>query len=151
VDELRRLATFIRVIAERELSAYYPMRPDGGKPIAYIWARTATCDNCGADIPLVHSFWLSTRGRSKAALRYKVQKSNNPPTVHFEIFVPTDDRQVPSPTVSRANAICPACNTVLPAGRVRVQLAKRRGGTDDARMLAVVVTYPNQQGRAYRL
>ncbi len=46
--------------AEKELADFYPRDPDGATPIAYLWARTVRCEspNCGAEIPLVRSFWL---------------------------------------------------------------------------------------------
>jgi putative DNA methylase len=57
-EEIRRVGTQIRAAAEAELALLYPMDPDGGKPIAYLWARTVRCEapNCGKEIPLVRSF-----------------------------------------------------------------------------------------------
>src|SRR5574337_1759387 len=59
-EELGRLGTEIKVAAENDLAKFYPSDPDGGQPIAYLWARTVRCEspNCGAEIPLVRSFWL---------------------------------------------------------------------------------------------
>jgi adenine-specific DNA methylase len=83
-------------------------------------------------------------------------------TVEFEVFQPKSEKEVPPGTVTRARATCPACNVVLPPGRVRAQLAAQRGGADvifdeqgrrtgGARLLAVVTLKPGEQGRHYRL
>jgi len=47
--------------------------------------------------------------------------------------------------------ICPCCNAVLSSERVRSQLKQRKGGTDDARLIAVVTMTKDQEGRRYRL
>ena len=64
--ELRRVGKEIKEAAEKELVEFYPADPDGAKPIAYLWARTVRCEqpNCGAEIPLLRSFWLCNVGRS---------------------------------------------------------------------------------------
>ncbi len=48
----------------------------GAKPIAYLWARTVRCEspNCGAEIPLVRSFWLCKKANRRRALRHKIVK-----------------------------------------------------------------------------
>lgn len=164
-EELRRVGGEIKKQAEKELAEYYPKYPDGATPIAYLWARTVKCEspNCGAEIPLMRSFWLCKKANRKRALRYKVVRSEvATPSVEFEIFEPETDREVPNGTVTRAKATCPACNIVLPPERVRAQLAEQRGGADvlfDAkgnrvggvRLLAVVTLKPGEQGRHYRL
>jgi putative DNA methylase len=73
-DELRRVGKEIKEAAGKELTEFYPDDPNGSKPIAYLWARTVRCEspNCGAEIPLVRSFWLCNKANRKRALRYKV-------------------------------------------------------------------------------
>ncbi len=163
--ELRRVGAEIKAAAERELTSFYPPDPDGAKPIAYLWARTVQCEapNCGAEIPLVRSFWLCKKANRKKALRYrKVEADEGPPQVVFDIFDPKADKEVPSGTVSRAKVRCPACPGGLSPERVRAQLAAQHGGADvifdeqgrrqgGSRLLAVVTITPGQQGRSYRL
>ena len=166
--ELRRVGAEIKKEAERELADLYPKDPDGATPIAYLWARTVRCEspNCGAEIPLVRSFWLSKKASRRKALRPVVVRpprgSRKPPRVDFEIFEPKADKEVPAGTVSRAKAACPCCNIVLSPERVRAQLAAQRGGADvifdaagrrtgGARLLAVVTLEPGVTGRQYRL
>ena len=165
VEELRRVGRAIKRQAARELADLYPADPDGASPIAYLWARTVRCEspNCGAEIPLMRSFWLCRKPGRKRALRYRVERQRAaPPTVEFEIFVPEVDSEVRAGTVARARATCLCCGGVLPPARVRAQLAAQRGGAavvfDDGRertggagMTAVVTLRPGEKGRHYRL
>lgn len=164
-DELRRVGAEIKKKAEKELSEFYPKDPDGATPIAYLWARTIRCEtpNCGAEIPLVRSFWLCKKPNRKWALRYKISHSKgDTPCLKFEIFEPKSDKEIPSETVSRAKAKCPCCGTVMSPERVRAQLSKQHGGADvvfdkkgnrtgGALMLSVVTLKIGTQGRNYRL
>jgi len=164
-EELRRVGGEIKKQAEKELAEFYPKDPDGATPIAYLWARTVKCEspNCGAEIPLMRSFWLCKKANRKRALRYKVVRpTGQPPRIEFEVFEPKSDKEVPDGTVTRAKATCPCCGAVLPPDRVRAQLAEQRGGADvvfdakgnrigGARMTAVVTLRPGMQGRRYRL
>ena len=179
-DELRRVGKEIKEAAEKELAEFYPPDPGGGKPIAYLWARTVRCEspNCGAEIPLMRSFWLCKKANRKRALRYVVETvgttlSGRPeegqaqrpaPTknIKFEIFEPKDDNEVPEGTVSRAKATCLCCGAVLPPERVRAQITTQSGGADvifdekgnrvsGALLLAVVTLKPDGPGRNYRL
>ncbi len=150
--------------AEIELAEFYPPDKDGAKPITYLWARTVRCEspNCGAEIPLVRSFWLCKKEKRKRALRPLPGRDAAGPTVGFEIFEPTTEKDVSTGTVSRAKATCVCCRTVLPPERVRAQLHAQRGGADTvfdanghrtggARMLAVVTLRTDAGGRHYRL
>ncbi len=170
-DELRTVGAKIKKEAERELKAFYPADPDGATPIAYLWARTVRCEapDCGAEIPLVRSFWLSKKANRRRALRPHVKKTSarkghtaDPPEITFEVFTPKTDRDAPSGTVSRAKATCVACRTVLAPERVRAQLYAQRGGADvifdlqgqrkgGARLLALVSLHQDKTGRQYRV
>ena len=164
-EELRRVGGEIKRQAEQELATLYPKDPDGATPIAYLWARTVRCEapNCGAEIPLMRSFYLCKKAKRKRALRHRVERcAGEPPSVEFEVFEPQADREVRGGTVARARATCLCCGAVLPPERVRAQLAAERGGADvifdadgrrmgGARMTAVVTLRPNETGRHYRL
>ncbi len=164
-EELRRVGGEIRKQVEKELTGLYPKDPDGAVPIAYLWARTVRCEspNCGAEIPLVRSFWLCKKAGRKWALRHRVVRpAGEPPRVEFEVFQPEAEKEVPGGTVTRAKATCIACGAVLPPDRVRAQLTVQRGGADvifdakgqrsgGARMLAVVTVRRGEQVRNYRL
>ena len=163
--ELRRVGAEIQGLAERELAALYPRDSDGAIPIAYLWARTVRCEapDCGAEIPLVRSFWLSKSANRKRALRHRVKRNaRTPPHVAFEIFEPTAESEVRAGTVNHARATCLCCGVVLPPERVRAQLVAHQGGADavfdegrrrigGARMTAVVTLRLGEAGRHYRL
>jgi adenine-specific DNA methylase len=181
-EELRRVGAEVKKAAEKELAEFYPVDADGARPIAYLWARTVRCEapNCGAEIPLMRSFWLSKKANRRRALRCKVVRGDvvgricNPAPsqpdyksglrlgLEFEIFEPLTENEVRGGTVSRAKATCVCCNTVLTPDRVRAQLAGQRGGADvvfdakglrtgGARLLAVVTLRDGDPGRHYRL
>ena len=176
-EELRKVGSEIKEAVKRELADLYPIDEDGATPIAYLWARTVRCEapDCGAEIPLMRSFWLANKGvfkrergkrikvRGRQALRYRTTPPNGaPPRVEFEVFEPKEDRDVPAGTVTRAKATCLCCGVVLPPERVRTQIAAERGGADvifdaegnrvgGARMTAVVTLRPDEPGRRYRL
>jgi putative DNA methylase len=173
-EALRIVGKEIKDKAEEELREFYPVDPDGAKPIAYLWARTVRCEapNCGAEIPLMRSFWLCKKANRRRALRWKVKKEEEKgesPEVVSEIYEPKLENEVPEGTVSRAKATCLCCGTVLPPERVRAQLADQKGGADvtfeekdgrqdilpartgGAKLLAVVTLKPGEQGRHYRL
>lgn len=162
--ELRKFGAEIKAKAVEELADLYPEDPDGATPIAYLWARTVSCEapNCGAEIPLMRSMWLCRKPNRKFALRvHVIQATGGPGQVEFEIFEPESDGEVAPGTVTRARATCICCNTVLPPERVRSQLADQSGGGDvvfdehghrigGARMTAVVTLRRGEIGRHYR-
>lgn len=164
-DELRRVGAEIQQGAQKELADLYPSDADGAKPIAYLWARTVRCEapDCGAELPLMRSFWLCRKPKRKRALRTRVKRpAGVPPCVEFELFEPQEATEVRDGTVTRAKATCPCCGAVLPPERVRAQLSAQRGGADavfddhgrrigGARMTVVVTLRPGEKGRHYRL
>ena len=164
-EELRKVGAKIKTKVEEDLADLYPADPDGETPIAYLWARTVYCEapNCGAEIPLMSSFYLCKKAKLKLALRYQVKRAEGePPSVEFEVFEPKSDREVHGRTVTRAKATCLCCRSVLPPERVRAQLVVQRGGADvifdaegrrmgGARIAAVVTLKPGEKERHYRL
>lgn len=164
-DELRKVGAKIQDKVEAELADLYPTDMDGATPITYLWVRTVYCEapNCGAEIPLMSSFWLCNEPKRKWALRHRIERSaGKPPSVEFELFEPKTDSEVRGATVSHAKAICLCCSAVLPPERVRAQLVDQRGGADvifdaegqrtgGARMTAVVTKWVGEKVRHYRL
>ena len=164
-EAVRRIGGQVKATAEPELASFYPPDPNGAHPISYIWARTVRCETprCGTEIPLARSFWLSKKANRRRALRLRIERpKGRTPEVVFELLEPIQDSEVPKGTVTRGNATCPACGTVLRVERVRAQISAQRGGADvvfdehgqrasGARLMAVVTLQPGQQGRHYRI
>jgi adenine-specific DNA methylase len=163
-DEVRKWGQWIKEQAEKELAEFYPKDPDGATPIAYLWARTITCEGpgCGAEVPMIRSLWLAKKGERSVALRLLPDKQVK--RVDFEIIErriggwvrqANPKEKVASPhfdgTVARGSATCPVCGYTTPVVSVRKQLKARHGGAADARLFCVVTTRPAQQGRFYRL
>lgn len=164
-EELRKAGAEIKKQAEKELAEFYPPDPDSARPIAYLWARTVRCEapDCGAEIPLLRSYWLSKKASRRRALKPRVLKPHGgTPHVELDIFEPRSEDDVPKGTVNRAKAICVCCDRTLAPDRVRAQLIVQRGGADTAfdtkghriggaRLLAVVMLKTGETGRQYRL
>lgn len=163
-EAVRYWGQWIKARAEAELTEFYPSDPDGATPIAYLWARTVTCEGpgCGAGVPLMRSLWLAKkRGRGVAL---QLRPNPHAKRVDFEIieqrnggwYAQIDPKYtIKNPkfdgTVRRGAATCPVCGYTTPVESVRRQLKARRGGADDARLFCVVTTRPGEQGRSYRL
>lgn len=159
-DRLRDLGAQVKQTAEEKLREYYPADPDGGRPIAYLWARTVSCESpkCGAEIPLVRTTWLAKRYNKGSKLYTKLvslnlhadhdqKKIGAKVTRHSTPTKTLPD--IPPPTAVGGKAICPCCKIVLSDKRVRQQLTEQAGGGDctvrdgkrvkGARLMAVVV------------
>ena len=130
-DELRKAGARVKEAAEKELAHLYPTDPDGATPIAYLWARTVRCEapNCGAEIPLMRSFWLCKKASRKRALRYQVQRpAGATPHVGFEVFEPRAEQEVQNGTVTRARATCVCGRSSPRSGAARTWCSTRMAG-----------------------
>ena len=145
-EGVRQWGAWVKERVERDIGRFYPPDPDGAVPIAYLWARTITCEGpgCGAEVPLLRQLWLARKVGRRVALQLRVDRKAK--RVAFDID--EDPKQVGEGTVRRGSATCPVCRYVTPVARVRAQ-ATARGGLP-VRMVAVVRTYPERQGRYYR-
>ena len=164
-NDVRRAGAEIRTNAAAELAELYPRDPDGSTPIAYLWARTVRCEapRCGAEIPLLGSFWLARTTARRRALRAVVLRpAGRPPEVRFDIFEPETNQEVANRNIAGARATCLCCGSTLLPERVRAQLAAQQGGADvrfdddgnrvgGARITAVVTLNRGETGRRYRV
>ena len=154
-EDLRRVGAEIKRQAEKELADLYPKDQDGATPVAYLWARTVRCEspNCGAEIPIFKSAWLSAKGVRRAryfreaeeggcfALLVETKPVGGPVTFRIARGHGSED---PRPGFIRlqgtkapgnnADVICPCCDAVLSGNkknpRTAVQLSAQRGGAD---------------------
>ena len=170
--EVRKWGTRIKHDAERELGAFYPRGPRGETTIAYIWSRTILSEAPGytdipIELPLLRSLWVSRgRGRNQAlrwvrdeegAVKMEVFEKTFADGVTrqvrrplLEIIEPRTGGEVERGTSAGGSATCPVTGYTTPVEAVRDQLRKRRGGADDARLVCVVTSNVNEQGRFFR-
>jgi adenine-specific DNA methylase len=150
-NDLRTWGDWIRRRSEETLRSYFPRDEDGAEPIAYLWARVVRCEgpDCGTEVPLVRSLWLARNGDRSVALKLVPQRSDR--RVDFELIQRACGSAVQSGTVARGAVLCPCCGFTTPVRSVRAQLKAKRGGSADARLLAVVTLRSGHTGRFYRL
>jgi adenine-specific DNA methylase len=150
VEEIRVWGEWLKQEANKQLEALYPKDPDGSTPIAYLWARTIRCEGpgCGAEVPLFNSPCLAQSGKRSVYLKAKYDKHAK--HIDFEVVTGTPAKDEPLVILRRSSVTCPICGYTTPAANVRSQFKGRRGGTADARLLAVVTTRHDEDGRIYR-
>ncbi len=150
-DEIKKWGEWVKEQAEKELAQFYPKAADGATPIAYLWARTITCEGpgCGAEVPLMRSLWLAKRGNRSVALRLIPHPKKK--WVEFEIIEGPKPGDVGEGTVRRGSATCPVCGFTTPVASVRRQFRERKGGAADARLVVIRQDDPASEKRSYRL
>jgi putative DNA methylase len=141
-EDVRRYAEWMHHTAEQRIGHRYPKVDVSGMDaavVAWFWARTITCPNpaCAGQMPLVRSFWLSTR---KGKERY-VHPIPDGKRVLFEIRGPGG---VPREgTVSgRTGAVCLLCGTPVPMSYIR---AEGKSGRMTAQLMAVAAEGKRQR------
>jgi putative DNA methylase len=145
-DDVRYYGQWMRDRAEERIGHLYPkVKLSSGEEataIAWIWARTVECPNpaCGARMPLVRSFALSTKTGKKAWVEPVVDHSAK--AVRFEIRAGAG--MLPAGTVNRRGAKCIVCGNSVPLDHVR---AAGKGGRMSAQLMAIVAE--GQRGRIY--
>ncbi len=104
--------------------------------IAWLWARTVKCPNpaCGAQMPLVRSFDLSTRKGSRAWLEPIVHGSD------YSFVVRIGQGKGREGTVNRRGASCIGCGSAVAFEHVRSEAIH---GRMDSRLMAVVCESKN--------
>lgn len=126
--------------------------------VAYLWARTTACANCGAEIPLLKTRWLCKKTSPVKRVLLTMTERADGRGVDFgvEADVPEGtgsaaqrrqhDQVLGAGTMSASGAECPTCQAVTRMAELR---AHGRAGRLGARMTAVVVD--GQAGKEYRL
>lgn len=119
-------------------------------PIAFIWARKIQCEGpgCGCEIPMLGSMWLAKkRGRSWAVVP---QIDKEAKTVNLLVEENPRPSDVYKAFCNGGSAVCPICGFTTPVTSVRRQLREHRGGSWDARLVAVVEVPPGSAYKTYR-
>lgn len=135
-DEVRRCGEWVKDEAERSIADLYSKNADGAVPIAYLWARTATCEGpgCGVRVPLVRNTTLLSKSSRSLFLELSASAADK------AVCVQLSGQQGSEATIRGGKMTCPACGHTTPAKQVMAQMAARRGGSRDAQLLAIVAT-----------
>jgi putative DNA methylase len=126
--------------AEKKIGMYYPPNKNGEKPIAYYWARVATCSNpsCGAEVPLLKGFYLCNKDNKKVYLKPKIEGKS----ITFTIEKGVCEEEG---WLKRANLSCPICGNTTKDKDLKKQFIE---GTSSERILAVIED--SKEGKTYR-
>ena len=123
---------------------------DGSNPrwvakpaVAYLWARTARCGGCRAEIPLLKTRWLCRTARKRVLLTMTPRADGSGVDFGVERDAPAGSDG--AGTMRGNGAACPCCGAVTTMADIA---AEGRAGRLGARMTAVVAE--GQQGKEYR-
>ena len=137
-EDVRYYGKWMQNEAKKRIGHLYPKvqlpKEHGGgeaAAIAWIWARTVKCPNpaCGANMPLVTSFWLSKKRKKGAWVEPVIDFANK--TVEFQIKTGIGSSPKPTKVARGARFHCLVCRQDASehyikaesmAGRMRAQL-----------------------------
>ena len=128
---------------ENTCGELYPKDEDGNSPVAYYWARTATCSNpaCGAEVPLLKGFYLCDTTKKKVHLNPIIDGKS----ISFELQKGTTNK-VGFLKSRECSLTCPCCGSVTSGQEVKQQSLMHKTGE---RLLAVIKEGVN--GKVYSL
>jgi putative DNA methylase len=159
---VRTWAYWVLEQARKDLGKYYPVI-DGKPTVAYLWARTVTCKNCRATIPLLKTLWLCKRGSKRKRIQIKPRANRS--GVDFEIVdEPLSggndaqqrayDQRVGKGTMIRSGAWCPVCGNqeavTMTLDDIKADMIVQREMGNFGKQLTVVVV-EGLKGKEYRL
>ncbi|SDM71875.1 Adenine-specific DNA methylase, contains a Zn-ribbon domain [Catalinimonas alkaloidigena] len=145
-----------------DLAAFYPT-VNGQTTVAYLWARTVTCKNCRATLPLLKTRWLCKKENKRVLLTMEPHQDRTGVTFGIDENVPKKgkgaklrehDKKLGAGTISRAGAQCPCCGQIMPSEDLR---EAGKTGKMGQMMTAVVIEETSKKkggrkpGKAYRL
>ena len=123
--------------------------------VAYLWARTVTCKNCRATVPLLKTRWLCKRANKRVLLTMEPNTDRTGVNFGVEVNVPSkggnaaqrreNDKRLGVATMSRAGAKCPCCGTIMTGQDIQIEAQASRWGVIPT---CTVVDSPN--GKTYR-
>ena len=104
-------------MTEKEVGHLYPADENGNKPIAYYWARTATCSNpsCKAEVPLLKQFYLVNTSSKKVYLNPIINGTD----IQFEIKEETCP--IKNGWNNRGNMTCPCCGSITSVKQIKAE------------------------------
>ena len=148
-EDVRRYGQWMRDEAWKRIGHLYPQvdlpeEHGGGKAtvIAWIWARTVKCPNpaCGCQMPLMRSFWLSTKQGKETWLRPDIMTTDGASVVSFTVqtSAPPADKRLfvdagcgyinEKGKAVKAAFRCLACETMVKGAAIDKQAEKEKLG-----------------------
>lgn len=123
--------------------------------VAYLWARTVTCKNCRAVVPLLKTRWLCKKANKRVLLTMELNAEQTGVLFGVDANIPAKggnaaqkrehDKRLGAGTTSRAGVKCPCCGAITTMEDVRLEgQSGRLGGV----MTVAAVETP--QGKEYR-
>lgn len=144
LKKVRDGAEFIKKEARRRLSEFYPTH-NGKDPIAWLWARTVTCEGpgCGAEIPLISQTILA-KGKRKAWIEIEGDPKTKHVTVHIKqgSAIPKGLKK----TAGGGHAVCPVCGFTTNKEKVKSQ---GRSNRIAFRLFGKAIAIGDRQGKVY--
>lgn len=115
-EDLRHYGALVQKAVQERVGHYYPV-PDGGDPVAWLWARTAPCVNpmCSVRVPLFGSPWLSKQKGREATVEAVVEGDE----VRFVVHQGKNGPAKATKGSGRAKFACPKCSTPLSEKELR--------------------------------
>src|SRR5262249_20190262 len=99
--------------------------------VAYLGARTVTCKNCRATMPLLKTRWLCRKANERVRLTFEPNPEKSGVVFGVERNVPErggnaaqrreHDKKLGFGTVSRAGAQCPCCHAIMTTEDIRYE------------------------------
>jgi len=141
--------------AKADLYRFYPTI-DGKPTVAYLWARTITCKNCRATIPLLKTRWLCKKDNKRGLLMMEPNADRTGVFFGVQTDVPVGggniaqrrehDKRLGAGTMSRSGATCPCCLGIVTSEDIRLEAQSGRLGT-----LMTCVVVEGLNGKEYRV
>ena len=123
--------------------------------VAYLWARTVTCKNCRATVPLLKTRWLCKKVNKRVLLTMEPNQDKTGVFFGVQNEVPMNggnaaqrrehDKKIGAGTMTRSGAKCPCCPAIMTMQDIRLEGKAGRLGSI---MTAVVVN--GLKGKEYR-
>ena len=124
--------------------------------VAYLWARTVTCKNCRATLPLLKTRWLCKKAKKRVLLTMtpKADQSGVEFGIQNNVSVTggnaaqkrEHDKRLGEGTMSQAGAKCPCCGTIMTMVDLRAE-----GKSHRLNVVLMGVVTDGQMGKEYRI
>jgi adenine-specific DNA methylase len=130
---------------------------DGKPTVAYLWARTVSCKNCRANIPLLKTRWLCKTNSQRVLLKVQPNADRTDVVFGIENSVPVvggnaaqrkeHDRRAGAGTMTRSGVTCPCCRTPS----MTIEDIRLEGQAGRLGMAITAIAVDGTRGKEYRL